>query len=150
MSDAQTTMKPTADNKIVKYNSMFLGSTTFLFGFLKFFDPFRTWFDVQITKSRLPRFSGPLGMAGEISVGLSLLSASCCTRKTSNLFSPIVSAASAGLIANMAGATYVHLHPDVPADVLPLKIKPPIIPVFFMLLAAVNLFQLHRDKMRQS
>jgi len=142
-------MKPTSDNKIVKYNSMFLGSTIFLFGFLKFFDPFRTWFDVQITKSGLPRFSIPMGIAGEMSIGLSLLSASCFRRKSSKLYGPIVSAASAGLIANMGGATYVHLHPEVPANVLPLKIKPPFIPLFFMLLAAVNLFQLHRDNKRQ-
>jgi len=143
-------MKPTSDNKILKYNSMFLGSTIFLFGFLKFFDPFRTQFDVQITKSGLPRFSIPMGIAGEMAIGLSLLSAYCFGRKPSNLSGPIVSAASAGLIANMGGATYVHLHPQVPANVLPLKIKPPFIPLFFMLLAAVNLFQLHRDNKRQS
>ena len=143
-------MKPTSDNKILKYNSMFLGATIFMFGVLKFFDPFRTWFDVQITKSGLPRFCIPMGIAGEISIGLSLLSASCFKRKSSNLSGPVLAAASAGLIANMGGATYVHLQPEVPANVLPLKIKPPFIPLFFMLLAAVNLFQLHRDNKRQS
>ncbi len=143
-------MKPTSENKIVKYNSMFLGSTIFLFGFLKFFNPFRTWFDVQIAKSGLPRFSIPMGIAGEMSIGLSLLSASCLRRKSSNLYGPIVSAASAALIANMGGATYVHLQPEVPANVLPLKIKPPFIPLFFMWLAAVNIFQLHRNSKRQS
>ena len=143
-------MPPTSDNKILKYNSMFLGSTTLLFGFAKFFEPFRTWFDVQITKSGLPRFSIPMSIAGEISIGLGLLSASCLTRNPCNFSGPMVSAASAGLIANMAGATYVHLHPEVPADVLPLKIKPPFIPLFFMALAAVNLFQTRRDNNRQS
>ncbi|WP_156659789.1 MULTISPECIES: hypothetical protein [unclassified Mycobacterium] len=133
-------MKPTS--KILKYNSMFLGSTMFLFGFLKFFEPFRTWFDVQISKSGLPRLCIPLGVAGEISIGLSLLSAAHFGRETSNLFGPIASAASAGLIANMGGATYVHVHPEVPANVLPLKIKPPVIPLIFMLLATVNLVQL--------
>ena len=143
-------MKPTSDNKISKYNSTFLGATIFMFGVLKFFDPFRTWFDVQITKSGLPRFCIPMGIAGEISIGLSLLSASRFKRKSSNLSGPVLAAASAGLIANMGGATYVHLQPEVPANVLPLKIKPPFIPLFFMLLAAVNLFQLHRDNKRQS
>ncbi|WP_407688953.1 hypothetical protein [Mycobacterium sp. HUMS_1102779] len=142
-------MTPTAGNKIVTYNSTFLGVTMFLFGFLKFFNPFRTWFDVQITKSGLPRSSIPMAMAGEMSIGLSLLSASFLGRKRSNLFGPIVSAASVGLIANMGGATYVHLHPEVPADVLPLKIKPPIIPGFVMLLAGVNLFELRRDRQRK-
>ncbi|OBG54866.1 MULTISPECIES: hypothetical protein [unclassified Mycobacterium] len=143
-------MTPISDNKAVKYNSMFLGSTMFLFGFLKFFDPFRSWFDVQITKSGLPRLCIPMGIAGEISIGLGLLSAARVGRETSNLVGPIASAASAGLIANMAGATYVHVHPEVPANVLPLKIKPPIIPLVFMLLAAVNLVQLRRDHGQRS
>ncbi|MEE3063301.1 MAG: hypothetical protein VYA67_04960 [Actinomycetota bacterium] len=137
-------------HRVLTYNSMFLGSTTFVFGVLKFFEPFRTWFDVQITKSGLPRLSIPVGIAGEISIGLALLSASWFRRKPSNLFRPIVAGASAGLIANMAGATYVHLHPQVPANVLPLKIKPPVIPLLFMSLSAVNLFQLHREKGPQS
>lgn len=143
-------MMPTSDNKILKYNSIFLGSTMFMFGFLKFFEPFRTWFDVQITKSGLPRLSIPMGITGEISIGLSLLSAACFGRKASNIFGPIASAASAALIANMGGATYVHVHPEVPAEVLPLKIKPPIIPLIFMLLAAVNLVQLRRDHWQRS
>lgn len=143
-------MKQTPDNKTLKYNSMFLGTAMFLFGFLKLFKPFRTMFDVQITKSGLPRFSIPMGIAGEISIGLGLLSASCFRQKISNLFNLIVFVASAGLIANMGIATYVHLHPEVPASVLPLGIKPPSIPLSVMFLAAVNLFQLYRSNKRQS
>lgn len=143
-------MTPTSDNKVLQYNSMFLGSAIFLFGFLKFFEPFRTWFDVQITKSGLPRLCIPMGIAGEISIGLSLLSAARFGRGKPHLFGPIASAASAGLIANMGGATYVHVHPEVPADVLPLKIKPPLIPLVFMLLAAVNLVQLRRNRWLRS
>jgi len=36
-------------------------------------------------------------------------------------------------------AVYVHLHPNVPADVLPLKIKPPFIPLFFLLIVLSNI-----------
>lgn len=144
-------VKPTPDDKFLKYNSMFLGTAMFSFGFLKFFEPFRTWFAIQITKSGLPRFSIPMAIAGEMSIGLGLLSAPYLGRcGGSKLYGPIVSAASAALIANMGGATYVHLHPDVPADVLPLKIKPPVIPLLFMSLAAVNLFRLGRDNKRRS
>jgi hypothetical protein len=46
----------------------------------------------------------------------------------------------------MAVAIYVHLQPEVPASVLPLGIRPPLIPLFFMLLAGLNLFQLYRGK----
>ena len=52
--------------------------------------------------------------------------------------------ASAGLIVNMAVAIYVHLQAEVPADVLPLGIKPPYIPLVFVFLAGLNLVQLFR------
>ena len=133
-------------NKVLKYNSMFLGTAIFLFGFLKFFDPFTTWFHIQIARSGLPPISIPLGVAGELSVGLSLLLAVVFRERIRSLFRPIVAVASAGLIVTMAVAIYVHLQPEVPANVLPLGIKPPLIPLLFMLLAGLNLFQLYRAK----
>ena len=142
-------MKQIPENKTIKYNSTFLGVFMFLFGFLKFFEPFRTMFDVQITKSRLPRFSIPTGKAGEMSIGLGLLLASRFRQKIPNLDTPIVAVASAGLIVNMGVATYVHLQPEVPANVLPLGINPPFIPLFVMFLAGVNLYQLNRGRKRQ-
>jgi len=137
-------MKKTRDNKILTYNSLFLGLFMFCFGFLKLFEPFRTWFDVQITNSGLPHFSIPLGKAGEMTIGLGLLSASTIGHRIPKLYVPIVFAASAGLVVNMGFATYVHLQPEVPAEVLPLGIKPPLIPLSVMFLAAVNLYQLYR------
>jgi hypothetical protein len=137
-------MTNASENKVLKYNSRFLGTVIFLFGFLKFFDPFHTWFHIQIAKSGLPPLAVPSGIAAEISIGLSLLLASSFKQKIKNLFTPIVALASAGLIVNMAVAIYVHLQPDVPANVLPLGIRPPFIPLVFMLLAGLNLFQLLR------
>lgn len=133
-------------NKILKYNSMFLGTAIFIFGFLKFFDPFTTWFHIQIAKSGLPPFSIPLGMAGEMSIGLSLLLATVFRERIASLFTPVVALASAGLTVNMAVAIYVHLQPEVPASVLPLGIKPPLIPLSFMLSAGLNLLQLYRTR----
>ena len=112
-------MRQLQGNKILKYNSLFLGLFMFLFGFLKLFEPFRTWFDIQITKSGLPRFSIPLGKAGEMAIGTGLLSAFFFRQKIPNLYGAITFAASAGLIVNMGIATYVHLQPQVPANVLP-------------------------------
>jgi hypothetical protein len=57
---------------------------------------------------------------------------------------PVVAAASLGLVASMAVATYVHLRPEVPASVLPLGIKPPFIPLFVMILAGLNLLPVAR------
>ena len=137
-------------NKVLKYNSISLGAAIFMFGFVKFFDPFNTWFHIQIAESGLPPFSIPLGMAGEMSIGLSLLLATVFRERIRSLFRPVVALASAGLVVNMAVAIYVHLQPDVPASALPLGIRPPLIPLFFMLLAGLNLFQLYRAKEKEA
>jgi hypothetical protein len=137
-------VRNTSQNRVLNYNSRFLGTVILMFGLLKFFEPFDTWFHIQIAKSGLPPLAVPLGIAGEISIGLSLLLASSYRQKNKSLFVPIVGLASAGLIVNMAVAVYVHLQPEVPASVLPLGIKPPFIPLGFMLLAGLNLFQLFR------
>lgn len=137
-------MGNTSENKVLKYNSRFLGTAIFMFGFLKFFEPFHTWFHIQITRSGLPPLAIPMGIAGEISIGLGLLLASLFRQRIKSLFTPILALASAGLIVNMAVAIYVHLQPEVPANVLPLGMKPPFIPLVFLLLAGLNLFQLFR------
>lgn len=127
-------------NKVLKYNQLFLGIVIFMFGFVKFFDPFKTWFHTQIVGSGLPPFLIPVGMAGEMCIGLSLVFATVF-RKRISLSRPAAALASAGLIVNMAVAIYVHLQPEVPASALPLGIKPPLIPLFFMVLAGLNLFR---------
>jgi hypothetical protein len=133
-------------NKVLKYNSIFLGTAIFMFGVLKFFDPFKTWFHIQIAKSGLPPFSIALGMTGEMSIGLILLLSTVFRERIRSLFRPAIAVASAGLILNMAVAIYVHLQPEVPARVLPLGIKPPLIPIVVALLAGLNLFQLDRAR----
>jgi uncharacterized membrane-anchored protein len=142
-------MKHPSHSTVVKYDSLFLGTLMFVFGFLKLFEPFRTWFDVQITKSGLPRVSIPAGIAGEMIIGTGLLSTFLLRGKAENLHAPVVFVASAALIGNMGIAVYVHLQPEVPANVLPLGIKAPVIPSIVLLLAAVNLLALRRENERQ-
>jgi hypothetical protein len=79
-----------------------------------------------------------------MSIGLGLLLAPIFREGLGRWFSRVIALASAGLIANMAVAIYVHLQPEVPAGVLPLGIRPPFIPLSFMLLAALNLFAIYR------
>lgn len=49
------------------------------------------------------------------------------------------------LLAQMAVAIYVHLQPGVPARVLPLGIKPPVIPVAVLLLDLVAAFNVAKE-----
>lgn len=148
MNRAQDT-KTASDSKTLRNNSMFLGMFMFMFGFLKYFEPFRTMFDTQITESGLPRLSVPLGKVGEMAIGSGLLLPAIFRREIPDLYRPIVVVASAGLVVNMGIATYVHVQPEVPANVLPLGIKTPFIPLFVMFLAIVNLYQACRGHVRQ-
>lgn len=125
--------------KFSKAASLFLGVSMFMFGLLKFFNPFKEWYRIQVQASGLGSFSYGMGIAGEIMVGiLFLLVAFSAGRQSTKIIQFLKIFASAMVMAMMAMAIYVHIHPAVPAEVLPLKIKPPVIPVFFMTVALIN------------
>lgn len=122
-----------------------------MFGVLKFADPFKSWYAVQITGSSLGEFSYWLGLSGEIVVGLMLMMLAVYRRSFPVSLQPVLTLFfSFALIVVMVAAIFVHLHPGVPAEVLPLKIKPPFIPAAFLALAAINslliIKQLRRGK----
>ena len=51
-------------SRLIKPLSLLLGVLMFMFGFLKFFQPFNGWFDIQIQQSHLPHeaiLAGKLG-----------------------------------------------------------------------------------------
>lgn len=127
-------------NRII---TTFLGVAMFLFGVLKFIDPFKSWYTIQVTKSELPfqQLSYWSGQIGEILVGIifiyTLIYRSRINPKTAG---KLLLAGNALVILMMVVAIYVHLHPEVPEEVLPLKISPPIIPGIFLLVAAWNIF----------
>jgi uncharacterized membrane-anchored protein len=118
---------------------LFLGAIIFLFGFLKLFDPFHSWFEVQIANSGLPAGAFVMGIAGEMGTGLALLGSFFARRRLASARHALFAVACASLIVMMCVATYVHLQPNVPAAVLPLGIKPPVIPLSFLTLAAGGL-----------
>lgn len=120
---------------VFKSISWFLGIAMLMFGILKFADPFKSWYAVQIAASGLGNTSYIMGIAGEIAAGC-LLIASLVFRYKMRIILPL---ASLVIIIMMLPGIYVHLHPDVPAGVLPLKIKPPYIPGGFLLLSVINM-----------
>jgi hypothetical protein len=126
--------------KYSKALSLFLGISMFMFGFLKFFDPFKGWYSVQISESGLGALSYGLGILGELVVGMIFLSLPIFRKGIGLKYYTFLSAfASVAIIVMMSTGTFVHLHPDVPAEVLPLKIKPPFIPLIFLAAALLNL-----------
>lgn len=143
----QQNFKNNYQMKYYKIASWFLALSMSIFGILKFIHPFKTWYSVQISQSELGSLAYPLGIAGEIMVGLTLLICLNFKHKISTSTYKLITGISFfAIIMMMLTGIYVHLHPNVSADVLPLKIKPPYIPAFFLILAACTmLFTVKKD-----
>ena len=120
--------------RFIKPLSLFLGVLMFLFGFLKFFQPIRGWFDVQIQQSHLPHEAILAGKVTEMMTGVLFLLPWVWKTLSARGRDQILLLACLILFTQMGVAIYVHLQPGVPASVLPLGIKPPVIPIFILLL----------------
>ena len=121
----------------------FLGISMFMFGVLKFIDPFKTWYVTQVTKSELPfpSLSYWSGQLGEIVVGLALiLTLFPSIFKNRNRIWILFLVGNLLIIPMMLTAVYVHMQPAVPESALPLQIRPPFIPGFFLVLACINIY----------
>ena len=128
-----------------KVISISLGVISLAFGLLKFVSPFKDWYATQIETSGLPPSTYALGIAGEIMVGIAFLFPFVITvSEKQKRFILLFANVSLGVI--MIAATIVHLLPEVPASVLPLKIKPPFIPLVFLGTAIFNLTTLSSSK----
>ena len=135
------TLYSSALMNLIRLISWLLGVSMFVFGVLKLFPPFKDWYTVQITASGLSPVSYALGIVGEVLTGFAFLFV-LIKKVSPQLYFRTLLVASFVIIIIMATGVYVHLHPAVPAEVLPLKIKPPYIPGFFILLAFINMWQI--------
>jgi hypothetical protein len=131
--------------RLVKPLSLFLGALMLLFGFLKFFPPFRGWFDIQIQQSHLPHEAIVAGKVGEMVTGCLFLLPWLRRSLSARSKEQLVLIACLILVAQMGVAIYVHLQPGVPASVLPLGIKPPVIPVVVLLLGGLTVFGIWKE-----
>lgn len=135
--------------KVQKILTGLLGAFMVMAGTVKFFDPFTTMFAKQIALSELPfpTLSRWLGQLGEIFAGLLLLAVMIGNKA---LAAPIKDRAmqlsTLLTTAIMIVAVYVHLLPSVPAEVLPLQSKPPVMTLIILGLAWLNAFLYIRKK----
>ena len=116
----------------------------FMFGFLKFFQPFRGWFAIQIQQSHLPHEAILAGKLMEMATGILFLLPWLRRSLTAKSRHQLLLIACSILVGQMGVAIYVHLQPQVPASVLPLGIKPPVIPfvvLFLGLLTAIAVWK---------
>jgi hypothetical protein len=133
-------------SRLIKPLSLLLGVWMFVFGFLKFFPPFNGWFDIQIQQSHLPHEAILAGKLGEMVTGVLFLLP--WTRKSlaaKSRYSFLLIACMI-LVTQMSVAIYVHLQPEVPANVLPLGIKPPVIPSVVLVLGLLTAFSVWKER----
>ena len=125
--------------------SLLLGVLMLTFGALKFLNAtVDGWFHVQIQQSHLPHAAILLGKLGEITTGALFLMPRLRPLPTVEEGRLLLLACSS-LVLEMLVAVYVHLQPAVPPEVLPLGIKPPVIPVVVLLLAVIVAVPAWRD-----
>ena len=126
-----------------------LGAFLLMAGTVKFFDPFTTMFAKQIALSELPfpTLSRWAGQLGEMTAGVLLLVVMIGGRKlNTELRNKAMLASTLLTTAIMVVAVYVHLLPSVPAEVLPLQSKPPVMTLIILGLAWLNAYLYHKNK----
>jgi len=117
----------------------------FMFGFLKFFQPFHEWFEIQIQQSHLPHEAILAGKLTEMLTGVLFLLPWVWRSLTAKSKDQILLIGCLILFTQMVVAIYVHLQPGVPASVLPLGIKPPVIPGVVVLLGLLTAFDVWKQ-----
>ncbi len=131
--------------RLSKALSLFLGVLMFMFGFLKFFQPFRGWFEIQIQQSHLPHEAILAGKLMELVTGCLFLLPWLRRSLTAKSRDQLLLIACI-LVAQMGVAIYVHLQPQVPASVLPLGIKTPVIPSVVLLLGLLTAIAVWKEQ----
>ncbi|WP_117234265.1 hypothetical protein [Vibrio maerlii] len=120
-----------------------IGTFLLMAGTVKFFDPFTTMFTQQIALSELPfpflsRWAGQLG---EMGAGALLIVVMIGEKSLPReLLTKAMYASTALTTIIMFVAVYVHLLPSVPAEVLPLQSKPPVMTLVILALAWLNAY----------
>lgn len=130
-------------NKSVKIMTGFVSFFMLIPGLVKFTEPFKRFFHTQITQSEMPFpvLAKVFGQGGEILVGIALVVLLFFwNRFEPKLASKVFVLANSMAIGILLVAIYVHLHPAVPAEVLPGEIKPPFLSISLSVMAAFNIY----------
>jgi len=125
----------------VKIITGILGFIMLVPGLAKFKEPFKTFIYKHLTLIGfpLPDLMQYVVKFGEVGVGLVLLFLAIKGNSLSrSLREKIFYLGNLTIVLMMIVAVYTHLHPAVPADVLPLEHKPPVMPIAYIVLVIVN------------
>jgi len=126
----------------VKIITVILGILIFLPGLNKFFEPAHTKFMDQVVLSELPftTFTYWLAILSEVIVGLALIFLVLFEKRLGHAAKRnIFYSGHIIILFMMLVAVYVHLHPAVPEEILPMA-KPPYMPLAYAFVVGMNLF----------
>ncbi|MGQ7269977.1 hypothetical protein [Marinobacter sp. V034] len=131
----------TAGHTVENVLTGMLGAFLLMAGLVKFFDPFAQMFASQVALSGLPfpTLSKWAGQFGEMFAGGLFLFVLFAGGNLKNTITDRLFFSATALTAIiMIVAVYVHLEPNVPASVLPLQTKPPILTLIVMAFVGFN------------
>jgi len=129
--------------KSVKILSGVLGFIMLVPGLAKFIEPFKTFIyqHLDIIGFPFPEAMQYAVKFGEIGIGLTLLflafKGEILNEKARR---KVFVLANLAVMITMIVGIYTHLHPNVPAEILPLEYKPPVMGISYIALAITNLF----------
>lgn len=129
--------------KTVRILTGILGFIIFMPGLAKFTEPFKTFIYKHLTliEFPFPDLMQYVVKLSEIGVGLMLLFLAFKGATLNySLREKLFYIGNLGIIIMMIVGVYTHLHPNVPADILPLEYKPPVMPITYIILVVINIY----------
>ena len=134
--------------KSVKIITGILGFIMLMPGLAKFTEPFKTFIYKHLTiiGFPLPDLMQYVVKFSEIGVGFLLLYLAFKGSKLNpSVRNKLFYLGNLTVVAMMVVAVYTHLHPNVPAEILPMEFKPPYMPIGYLVLVFANLY-FYRNK----
>lgn len=129
--------------KSVKLITGILGFLILVPGLAKFTEPFKTFIykHLDYIGFPFPDTMQHVVKVSEVGVGLMMLFLAFKGNSCSNpLRNKMFYLGNFAIIIMMIVGVYTHLHPNVPAAILPFEYKPPIMPISYIVLALVNIY----------
>lgn len=132
-------------NKII---TAALGFMMLMPGLAKLGEPFKTFIyqHLDIIGFPLPEIMQYVVKFGEIGLGLGLFFIAFSSKQIDKRYlKPMFYLSNIAVIGMMIVAIYTHLHPDVPAEILPFEYKPPVMGISYILLASINMWMFSKS-----
>lgn len=128
--------------KAIKYLSLFLGITIFLFGLQLYIHPFSDWAMDQVALSELPCFSLIVLSVSEIITGSTYILAFMLYSQWGIYRWLSISAANIAIIVIMIVVLYARTYSYIPDEIIFFKMNGPQILVIYILLTVINQYMI--------